>query len=343
MSEKNKEIRAFLKGYKRVTEMSGEAMFIHDAKGTIFDVNKAAEKLTGYPRRGLLRMNVKQMHTGGEQKASEKMLGLISSSKVEVDFESRFRKKDGRVIDVRIIGDRFTFKSKSFVIELVKDITTHRKFIDKETAINMMPGKKFFDFFTPRSRAYTEPMQVLIELAESRDPYTMEHSAKVTRHAIRLAEAIGLPKKEKEILKLAAMFHDIGKIGIKERVLMKDTSLSNDEYEAIKKHPLLSEEVVRSIKPVAGLMPIIRHHHENYDGTGYPDGLKGDNIPLGARILSIADVYDALTSERAYRKAYSHRSVLRIMMDGAGKKFDPELLDHFLKCLSEQKQKKSAR
>lgn len=342
-SKENKEIVRFLKGYKHIAERADEAMFVHDTSGTIFDVNKTAEKLTGYTKKELLKMNVKEIHTKTERRVSEKALKLISESKVEVNFESQFVKKDGKIVDVRIIGDKFKFRRHSFVIDLVKDVTAYRKFSKKKIKMDITRGRKFFKFLIPHSRVYTEPAQVLIEVAESRDPYTMEHAAKVTDYATQLAGAIGLPKKEIEILKLACMFHDIGKIGIKSHVLMKTTCLSNKEYEEVKEHPLLSVEIIKSIKPVEGLIPIIRHHHENYDGTGYPDRLRGERIPLGARILAIADVYDALMSERAYRKSYSYRGALKIMKGASGKKFDPKLLDRFLECLFQEKQKKDPR
>jgi PAS domain S-box-containing protein/putative nucleotidyltransferase with HDIG domain len=335
----NKEIAKFLKGYKHIAEMSDEAMFIHDVKGTIFDVNKVAEDLTGYTRQELLKMNVRQMVTRDEQKVSEKALNLVNTLGVEVDFESRFKRKDGSTIDVRIIEDKFKFKRYFFVIGLVTDITSYRKFAKKNPHIDAIQDKKFIKFLMPLGKVYTEPMRVLIEVAESRDPYTMEHSMKVTNYATELARIAGLPKKEVEIIRLAAMFHDIGKIGIRAQILMKTSCLSKTEYDEVKKHPLLSVEIVKSIQPVKGIIPIIKHHHENYGGNGYPDGIKGKQIPLGARILAIADVYDALTSERAYRKAYSYQGALKLMEDMREKKFDPELLDHFLKYLSQEKAK----
>lgn len=333
----------FLKGYKHVSEMSDEALFIHNVYGTIFDVNKIAEEITGYSRRELLEMNVRQLHPESELKKSMKAIQLISTSEREVDFDSQFQKKSGKIIDVRIIGDRFTFKRKDFVIGLVTDITPYKKISVRPKGLNTIQTKRslkgLLKFSGPLSKAYTEPAQVLIEVAESRDLFTMEHSAKVTGHAIAFTKVLGLSKRDVEIIRLAAMFHDIGKIGIRAQVLMKNTKLTEEEYKEVQRHPTLSAEIIKGIKPVKGLLPIIRHHHENYDGTGYPDGLKGGKIPLGARVLSIIDVYDALTSARAYREAYSYSGALSIMKEMGGKKFDPALLERFFELLFQQKQK----
>jgi len=337
-TKRHSEITDFLKGYKHVSEMADEAVFIHSTKGAIFEVNSVAEKLTGYSRKELLKMNVRELHPKSEVKVSQKALGLISNSKVEVDFESKFQKKDGTLIDVRIIGDKFKFKRNSFVIGLVRDITRDRRFTKRKTAITSMDSKRLMNHLSPVGKEYSEPMHVLIEVAESRDPYTVEHSLKVTNFSVALAEALGLSKKDLEIIKLAAMFHDIGKIGIPAQVLMKTTCLSDREYDDVKKHPFLSVEIVKAIRPVKGILPIIMHHHENYDGSGYPSGLKANRIPIGARIIAITDVYDALTSERAYRKAYSYRESVRIMSSLSGKKFDPKILAVFLEYLFQKKQ-----
>ncbi|MCQ9206985.1 MAG: HD domain-containing protein [Omnitrophica bacterium] len=325
-----REINGFLKGYKHVSEMAGEAIFIHSTHGNIFDVNTIAEKLTGYKRNELLTMNVRQMHTRPGQKVASRALDMIDRTEIKVDFDSHIKRKDGKIIDVRIIGNKFKFKEDFFVIGLVKDTTPYEKNLKRKPESGVVRNVRARSFLNPLGKVYVEPIQVLVELAESRDFYTMEHSAKVANHVMHLANSIKLPKKEVETLKLAAMLHDIGKIGIRTEILMKAGGLTSAEYEEIKRHPLLSVEIIKSIKTVKGLIPTVRHHHENYDGTGYPDGLKDGKIPIGARILALCDVYDALISERAYRRAFSHSDTIKIMKDKKEKKFDPMLLKKFL-------------
>ena len=338
--QNTREIIGFLKGYKHVSEMAGEAIFIHSTHGNIFDVNNAAESLTGYKRGELLRMNMRQMHTPPEQKVVSRALDMLDRTEIKVDFDSCLRRKDGKAIGVHIIGNKFKFKEDFFVIGLVEDITAYGKNSKRKPASGAIRNASARSFLNPLGRAYAEPIQVLVELVESRDFYTMEHSAKVANYVVRLANIVKLPKKEVERLRLAAILHDIGKIGVRARILMKAGPLTGAEYKEVKKHPLLSVEIIKSIKPIKGLMSIVRHHHENYDGTGYPDGLKGGRIPIGSRILAICDVYDALISERAYRGAFSRSDAIKAMKYEAGKKFDLVLLEKFLPYAASQNWKK---
>jgi len=194
--------------------------------------------------------------------------------------------------------------------------------------------KRLYDRFSnatkPAYRAHMQAVHALINLTEARDPYTKRHSVKVSTYSVMLAKCIGLSKKEVESIRLAAILHDIGKVGIKESIMLKNGSLSSKEYEEVKRHSNLSAEIIKPLKFFGPIVSIVRHHHENYDGTGYPDKLKGESIPLASRILAVADAYDALTSKRAYRDAYSVEEAKEIMQKASGKKFDPTLLEKFI-------------
>lgn len=333
----NHEIAKFLEGYKHICDMSDNAIFIHDVKGDIFDVNKPAEKLTGYSHGELLGMNVRELHPIEEWNTATRQLQVISMHKKRVDFKSDFLRKDGKIVKVGIVADKFRFKNRNFVIGVVTDITYPER-------TNMPKREKFLKRISKRLRhpdkEYIESMRVLIDVAEARDPHTMKHSAKVTEYATALAAYLGLSKDNIIIIRLAAMFHDIGKVGIKRGILTKPSALNKDEFEEVKHHPLLSVEITKPLHFQKALIPIIRHHHENYDGTGYPDRLKGERIPLGARILAAVDVYDALTSKRAYRRAFSSKKAIEMMNKESGKKFDPVILKAFLNYLSAAKKKK---
>jgi len=198
---------------------------------------------------------------------------------------------------------------------------------------------RFFSSMEPVQRAYVESIHALVSLAESRDPYTRLHSMKTTEYAAGLAMHMKLSDKEIKDIKVAALLHDIGKLGIKQEILTKPSSLTAGEFREIKKHPKIAVEIIKPLKFFKGVISAIKHHHENYDGRGYPDGLKGENISVGARILSVADVYDALTSRRSYRKAYSSVEALRIMKNESGKKFDPDILKSFKEYISLQNKK----
>jgi putative nucleotidyltransferase with HDIG domain len=165
---------------------------------------------------------------------------------------------------------------------------------------------------------------------ESKDAYTGGHSERVAKYAVELAKHMGLSEADQVLLLRAATLHDIGKIGIPDAILNKSGSLSQDEWLVMCSHPEKSESICSKLKFTHDALPIIRHHHEKYDGTGYPDRLKGDQIPYLARIVSIADAVDAITSNRSYRPARPMQVALEELERGSGTQFDPELVNAFL-------------
>jgi len=186
----------------------------------------------------------------------------------------------------------------------------------------------------PSSMEILRSVRALVRLAEEKDPYTKKHSVKVSRYAVLLAKYVGLPKHQIERIRIASILHDIGKLGIDKHILLKRDTLTHKEYEEVKKHPEIGVKLLKPLKFFENIIPLVKHHHENYDGSGYPAGLKGSSIPFNARLLTIADVYDALTSKRAYRKAYISQEAVKIMQEDIEKKFDPVLLNAFFICLS---------
>lgn len=193
------------------------------------------------------------------------------------------------------------------------------------------------------ARAYQrfqeQNLQTITALAaavEARDPYTSGHSQKVTEYTTAIAAKMGLSTKEIENLRMAGLLHDIGKIGIPDSVLNKPARLTAAERIMIDSHPVTSAEIVGKIEALAHLMPTIRHHHERWDGKGYPDGLKGDEIPLLARILAVGDGFEAMTAERPYRFAKSQEKAIEELKAGAATQWDPKVVEVFLKVLEEE-------
>jgi len=170
----------------------------------------------------------------------------------------------------------------------------------------------------------------LASAVEARDPYVYGHSRKVNTLAVVLAEAIGLSPDEVSKVSTAALLHDIGKIGIPDKVLNKKGELNAEDWEAIKAHPKLGANIVGNIPNLVPCVSSILHHHERWDGSGYPKGLKGEEIPIEARILAIADSFDAMTSARPYRPALSHEEAVKELRQGAGIQFDPKLVEAFI-------------
>jgi putative two-component system response regulator len=173
----------------------------------------------------------------------------------------------------------------------------------------------------------------LVRTMEERDPYTAGHSLRVRKHALRLAKALDLDRGLITQLSLAAKLHDIGKIGVPEAILNKPGTLTCSEYAVVQQHPVIGERVLTPIIRHRAVLAAIRSHHERLDGSGYPDGLKGPQIPVLARIITIADCYDALTTSRAYRSALPHVRALDVLRDGVGKHFEPRFVETFLQII----------
>ena len=174
----------------------------------------------------------------------------------------------------------------------------------------------------------------LAQLVEMRDAYTSEHIQKVASIALRIGEALNIDERELQNLRMGALLHDIGKIGVSEFILRKPGKLTAAEFEEVKRHTIIGESLCRPIHSLRGALPAIRNHHERWDGTGYPDGLVGNEIPLIARIVSVADAFVSFTSDRPYRRAYNQQEALSILVGGAGSYWDPSVIWALLKKLS---------
>lgn len=184
-------------------------------------------------------------------------------------------------------------------------------------------------------KSYFSTVKALAKAIEVKDPYTHGHSERVTEYALMIAEAMCLDERDRQQLKYAATLHDIGKIGIAGRVLNKPGSLTDEEYSHVKTHPLLGDTIVEPVEFLQGPRPIILHHHERFDGKGYPDGLKGMGIPLCARILAVADAFEAMRSDRPYRRALPLEVAKDELRRNAGTQFDPEVVNIFLRTLEQ--------
>lgn len=173
----------------------------------------------------------------------------------------------------------------------------------------------------------------LAAMVDAKDPYTITHSKGVSEIAETIGEAAGLSAKQLADLRDAALLHDIGKVGVPDAILTKPDNLSGEEWEIMKRHATEGARIVGFVKELAPLVPLIRHHHERYDGTGYPDGLKDKDIPLGARILCIADAYDTMTTPRGYREVLSQKDALEELRWCSEKQFDPQLVEAFCRAV----------
>ena len=190
-----------------------------------------------------------------------------------------------------------------------------------------------------QERASIQSMQALAKALEAKDAYTATHSARVSRYSVLLGRRIGLAEQELTLLKQGALMHDLGKIGIPDAILNKPGALDDREYEVMKQHPEATYTIMRPLTRFKGFAEIARWHHERWDGNGYPDGLKGESIPLLARIVAIADTWDAMTGDRVYRKAMPVEKALSILdRERDGGQWDPVLIGSFIDMLREQEE-----
>ena len=216
----------------------------------------------------------------------------------------------------------------STVYAVVTEYRRHR-LVDEALA-----GVRLHDDMDHITRGYPEALRALVAAVEAKDEHTHGHSARVAEYSVRLGQQMGLGATQLRELAQGAILHDIGKIGTADAVLNKPGPLDPDERAWIEQHPVAGWEIVRQAPSLHVALSVVRHHHERWDGTGYPDGLAGEDIPLQARVAAVADVWDALTSDRAYRPAWSRQRALDHIVAGAGSQFDPACVDAFLTVLA---------
>ena len=183
-------------------------------------------------------------------------------------------------------------------------------------------------------QAYLESVQTLRYTVEAKDTYTRGHSDRVSEYSVLIGTKLGLPEEQLKILRIGGLFHDIGKIGIPDSILQKNAKLTDDEYSEIKNHPSIGAHILGAASIFKDIIPIVKHHHERYDGKGYPSGLAGENIPYLARITAVADTFDAMTSKRSYRDALDLQYVKDEFERCKGTQFDPQIAEVFINILN---------
>ncbi|MBI3994543.1 MAG: HD domain-containing protein [Nitrospirae bacterium] len=198
--------------------------------------------------------------------------------------------------------------------------------IAAEAAVALENARLFFEV----KDLFLSTVKSLVMAIDAKDPYTHLHSLRVSEVSAILSEELGLPAAEVEQIKLAALLHDVGKIGVPEQILLKPDKLTHHEWDAMKQHPLHSVHILEQVKQFSHLVKWVRHEHEHYNGTGYPDRLKGDAIPLPSRIIAVADAFDAITSDRYYRKGRADTVAVDVLQKDSGIQFDPDVVRAFV-------------
>lgn len=200
--------------------------------------------------------------------------------------------------------------------------------------------KKKMEFFAIKGEdSILEAIYSLSKTLELKDHTTRRHADMTIHYAIKLAQRLGMSEREVENVKRAAILHDIGKLGIPDKILLKKGPLTKSEFEVVKQHPKLAADIISSAEFLKESVPYVLYHHERFNGKGYPDGLKGEEIPLGARIISVVDVYEAMTSDRPYHKAMSKEDAIKEIQDNMGTQFDPKVAEEFLNLVETESKK----
>ena len=182
---------------------------------------------------------------------------------------------------------------------------------------------------------FVESITALANAIDARDPYTRGHSQRVTEYSLRICKHLPLSQEEIDYIQYAALLHDIGKIHIRDDILHKPGKLSESEFEEMQKHPAYGAKIMEPVKRFRTILPYMFHHHEKFTGKGYPYHLKGEEIPLAARIIAVADAFDAMTSDRPYRKGFSTEEAIKELERNAGTQFDPMIVEIFIKIIKE--------
>ncbi len=222
-------------------------------------------------------------------------------------------------------GDKF-----DQLILLIESGIKSVKQMDEIKQIN----EKLEDSKEQLEQAYLDMVETLRYTVEAKDSYTRGHSDRVSEYSVLIGEKLGLPEDQIKTLRIGGLFHDIGKIGIPDSILLKPAKLTDDEYSQIKNHPSIGAHILGSAVIFKDIIPIVKHHHERYDGNGYPSRLKGEEIPYMARIAAVADTFDAMTSRRSYRGPIDIEHVKEEIKRCEGTQFDPQIAEAFLDILN---------
>lgn len=182
---------------------------------------------------------------------------------------------------------------------------------------------------------YLESIETLRQIVDAKDSYTRGHSERVSEFAVLIGKKLGISSDDLYVLRIGGLFHDIGKVGISDTILTKTSKLTDEEYQKIKKHPLIGAQILSNASIFSDILPIVKYHHERYDGTGYPENLKGENIPFLARIVSVADAFDAMYSTRPYRTTIALTKITEEIEKNKNTQFDPIVADALLDIIKQ--------
>ena len=308
--------------YNFLLNNSNDAILIVDTKTYfLIEANKKASELTGYTVDELRRRKIHQLHPKKDIKKVNNYIRTIPQNKSSHFTDAKLIKKDKTEIPVDILASVVKFGKKRAIFAVIKDISEKKELEKVSKTVEHLKSDS------------VDTVRALVVALEAKDAYTKGHSERVTRYATEIARRMNLCKEDLESIALVGKIHDLGKIGIPNAILNKKTKLSTSQMNTIKKHPTKAAKMLEALHLSKNQINAIRYHHERYDGNGYPRRLQVGKIPLTARILCVADAYDAMTSNRPYRKKLPRKKALNELKENAGTQFDPVIVATFLEIL----------
>jgi len=325
--------------YRDLYENAPDGYYSLDPDGTILEVNNTWLLMLGYEREEVIgKMKLTELLTDDGLKIFQDTFPEFKSKGSVKNLGYDIKRKDGTLLPVLINATAIYDKNGNFLRSrsIVRDNSAgkekEKRLVESRDAFfNMLRDLDFS--YNEIKGLYEGLIYSFVNAIDAKSPWTKGHSVRVTNYALYIAKEMGLKDKDIETLRRAALLHDIGKIGTYDIILDKPARLTAEEFDLAKMHPAKGEEILMPVSQLRDILPIIRSHHERIDGEGYPNGFKGYKIPLLAKIISVADAFDSMTSERPYRPTPGKEYAISELKKHSGTQFDPQVVEAFLRAL----------
>jgi len=345
--EIGKKITSNIKIMSLLTEIMGITKEETEAEASsLYLIDEEKNELWFEVALGEKRDKVKEIRL----KLGEGVAGWVASEGValnlqDVNADPRFKREIGEKIHFQqkaMLTIPVIYKDKTIgVLQLINKIGGGSFTIDDQELLEGMSSQIAIALENAKLYKDLKDLSIgviksLANAVDARDPYTNGHSLRVAEYSLAMGKKLGLREEQLELLEYMAILHDIGKIGIRDEILNKPSRLNEEEYKIMSSHPHIGAGILGSVSMLQKIIPGVKHHHEKFDGTGYGIGLKGQDIPIEARIIAVADTYDAMTTERPYRKGLEHWVAMDELRKVAGKQLDPQIVTAFIKVMEEK-------
>ncbi len=310
--------------FEAALEQLPEGVIIVDSGDNIFFVNNLAEKIRNITREEKIGEPVLLCHPDKSRERVKRALHYLKEGKQTTFTRKIHDQRMGRYYENTYSRIEYGPDKKVGTVVISKDVTETRKLEEERASYLRELQEKTIELSTKLQGLYVESMTSLVNTLEAKDPYTKGHSMRIGEISVRMAEHVMGISPELRDIELAGKLHDIGKVGVREAVLNKPDRLTQDEFEHMKSHAEIGWRILSPIDMLKNVAIFVRHHHERFDGKGYPDGLMGEKIPVCSRIMAIADTYDAMTSARPYREAMASEHAIDEIKKNLGTQFDSQ-------------------